>query len=268
MAKAYTVKTLKITNDEGVKKYLQVESFFESRRLQEIKIYLLKNIDKIIEQQWGKFSKDFIIHHILKAHRLKLVRKDDEIVALAAGSSKVVNGRSILYLEFTVIHEKYTGYNLSTILNGEMVADEFIGGLFRRKLAPLDIVTITRNLRVVGSLSKYASYIYPDPAQYEKQGALSPAKDETWEIVNEILRTSWNPQRKLEREGCVLVGSYEDTPWLITRKTQGHYRKAIRDMFEQYLLLSKRSDREFIVHVKYNLISLFKYLLWSSGKRK
>lgn len=263
MSSDYSAKVIKIhSSDQNyADKTFIIESFRESRRLEEIRTYILKNIDKIIEKSWGKFGKGFIIQHILRADRIKIIRDQEEIIAIAAASVKNIFNRQILYLEFTAIDPRYQGYNLSTKLNASMIQEEFFRGLFSRKLKPLDVFTITRNLRVIGSLSNFATYIYPNPKKFEQNGKLDPANNETWKFVQEILKTSWNPQRKLLREGSVLIGSYEDTPWLILPSTQRHYRQSVKELGEQYLHLGERSDREFIVHVKYSIFSILKYIV-------
>lgn len=243
-------------------KKFRIDTYYESKKLEEVKLYLLKHIDSIIEQSWGKFSKDFVMHHVLKAQKLKVVFEGSNIIGFASASYKSLLGRRIFYLEFTVIKEGYQGYNLSTLLNADMISEEIFFGLFDRKFSPLNVITITRNMRVIGSLSRFAAYIYPDPKQFEKYGKLKPANDFTWGLFNEILRQSWNPKRKLLREGGVVFGSYELTPWLIVPKIPKHYKRSIQDMGESYLQLSRNVDREFIVHVQFNIGSAFKYLMW------
>ncbi|MFA5052237.1 MAG: hypothetical protein WC544_04260 [Patescibacteria group bacterium] len=242
------------------------ETLYESKGLEEIKLFLLKNIDQIIEQNWGKFSKEFIVQHILKAQIVKLVRDKNEIIALAAASNKKIFNLNILYLEFTVINQDYQGYNLSTILNAQIIIEQYLKGFFKRRFHALDIVTITRNLRVLGALSHFASYIYPDPKEFENAGKIKPSNERTWKIVNEILRISWNPNRKLLKEGNVLIGSYENTPWLIQHNIQKHYKTSVKDLGEKYLDLKKFADKEFIVHVRYNILSILKYFFWTFYK--
>ncbi|MFZ6035906.1 MAG: hypothetical protein ACOYUK_02085 [Patescibacteria group bacterium] len=263
MLKGYSAKIIKLfRNGDVIGRKFQLETFYESKKLQELKKYLLINIDSIIESNWGKFSKEFIIHHILKSQIIKIIRNEEKIVAFASASFKDVNNFPILYLEFTVVNEKYQGYNLSTKLNGDMIAEEVLRGLISRRFKPLNVITITRNMRVVGSLSRLAKKIYPDPEEFGKYGKLKDADDDTWGIVTEILRQSWNPKRKLEREGCVLIGSYEDTPWLIRPKVQSHYRNSVKEMGRYYLRFHERADREFIVRATFNIASIIKYYLW------
>ncbi|MDP2684721.1 MAG: hypothetical protein Q8P20_06835 [bacterium] len=264
MFKKYSTKVIKLyKNGDKIGRSFQIETFYESKELDKIKTFLLKNIDKIIEQNWGKFSKEFIIHHILKSQIIKILRNEEKIVAFASASYKNILDLPVLYLEFTVVNEKYQGYNLSTKLNGDFIAEEVVRGLISRKFKPLNVVTITRNMRVVGALSRMAKSIYPDPEKFKKYNKLRPADNTTWKIVNEILRESWNPDRKIEREGCVLVGSYKDTPWLINPKVQNHYKNSIKEMGKKYLKFHERADREFIVRVSFNLYSVIKYYLWS-----
>lgn len=266
--KEYTSKVIKISEDGSkIPSTFLIETFRESRKLAELKIFLLRNLDQIIEDNWGKFSKDFIVHHILRASILKIIRNANKIIAFASASYKTVEKTKVLYLEFTVVNSNFQGYNLSAKLNGDLIAEELVRGLVGRHFKPLDVVTLTRNLRVIGSLSKYSQRIYPDFREFERSGGrLGPASERTWQIAKSILRDSWNPNRKLDREGCVLSGSYEDSPWLILRKTQKHYNDSLIKMAEKYLEFSKNSDKEFILHVQFSLKSLLKYVKKIKGK--
>jgi hypothetical protein len=267
MFSRYSSKIIELKNkNTQISQKFHLETLQESKKLEEIKIFLLKNIDQVIEQNWGKFSKDFIIHHILKAQTIKIVRDSEKIIALAAASIKKVLNLNILYLEFTVINQDYQGYNLSTILNAQMIIEEYLRGFIKRHLHALDVVTITRNLRVLGALQHFACYIYPDSKEFEDSGMIKPAPDRTWTITNEILKQSWNPARRLLREGNVLIGSYENTPWLISSKVQKHYKTAVKGLGERYLDLKKIADKEFIVHVRFNLFSIVKFIFWKIVK--
>lgn len=265
LAGKYFSKNITLTKfhqPSGLSKKFRIDTYYESIKLEGVKLYLLKYLDGIIEEGWGKFSKDFIMHHVLKAQKLKIVFDGSNIIGFASASYKYLLEKKIFYLEFTVIQKTYRGYNLSTLLNADMISEEIFFGLIDRRFSPLDVVTITRNMRVIGSLSRFASYIYPDPKQFEKYGKLNPANNFTWRLFNEILRQSWNPKRKLLREGGVVFGSYELTPWLIVPKVPKHYKRSIQDMGEAYLQLSRNVDREFIVYVRFNVASTLKYLIW------
>lgn len=265
--KDYKVKILNLKNHCLPPISVVEETFNESKRLQELKIFLLKNIDSVIDKTWGKFGKDFILRHIIKANLLKIVRDNDKIVGIASATKKEYGGQEILYLEFTVISEKYQGYNLSSILNAEFVIDEFFSKIYKWWFKPLTIVTITRNLRVMGALSKFATYVYPDANEFTRNGKLSEAPDWVWSITNDILLNSWNPKRKIEREGNVLIGSYENTPWLLVDQTQKYYKDSVKEMAEKYLELQKKADKEFILFAQYSLVSMMKILKFINLKK-
>ena len=109
---AYRAKVISLKNHQTeVKQDFIVETFHSSPKLEGIKYYLLKNIDQIIEKNWGKFGKDFILRHVMHANRLKIVRSNNQIVGLASASLNDFSGVKTLYLEFTVINEAYQGYN-------------------------------------------------------------------------------------------------------------------------------------------------------------
>jgi hypothetical protein len=262
MSKDYTARNIQLRNKDNQKATLIVETFRESKKLEDLKIFLLKNIDNIVNENWGKFGKDFLVQHIVRSDILKIVRHENEIVAIASATHKKYLHTKVLYLEFTVVNQKYQGYSLSTRLNADMIVDEYKFHFIKYLFFPLTAVTITRNMRVAGAIGKFASYIYPNPATFGRLGTVNDAPDKVWLVAKELLAQSWNPKRKLLREGNVLIGSYENTPWLITDISQRHYSKNITGMYEKYLELSKKSDREFIFFARFNVLSIFKYLLW------
>lgn len=264
--KNYRIDVLRLKNHTGDSKVFQVETILESKRLEDTKLFLLKNIDKIIENNWGKFSKDFISKHVVKANRLKIVRSNNEVVAIASASLKKILNKDVLYLEFTVINENVQGYNLTTILNGTFIYEEVLSRLSKLIFTPLNAITITRNMRVIGAVSHFSSFIYPDPREFEMKGRLSNAGELTWQIANEVLKESWNPKRELLREGNILIGSYEDAPWLILPKIQKHYNSSILKMGEYYLRFKAKQDREFLVHAQFNFLSALKFFIWKKLK--
>jgi len=264
----YAVTTIKLyKNGDTTPKIFILETFNESKKLQEIKIHILQNIDKIIEKGWGKFSKDFISHHILKANRLKLVRDGDKIVALAAASLKEYNNHKLLYLEFTLVSPEYQGYALLVYLNGTIIIGEMINRVKRLNFKKLDVITITRNPRVLATISHFASYMYPNPKQFQKMGGkLMPSNIETWDLLNAVLKDSWNPKRTLLREGSVLLGSYLDMPWLITPTIQKHYLTSAMNMAEKYLAYKSHADKEFMVHAKISVMAIPRFIYWKFRK--
>lgn len=266
MSSTYTSKVVTLKSKTGDQRAFVIETFFESEKLEEVKYFLLKNIDKIIEKNWGKFGKDFISRHVIKANRLKIVRFNNEIVAIASASYKRFAGSQALYLEFTVVNEAVQGYNFSVYLNGEFIVGEIIRRSIKLNFFPLHVVTITRNLRVLGAMTKFASSIYPDYRDFGANKKLPLPNGHDWKIAQDVIKDSWNPARLLEKEGHVLVGSYEDTPWLILPKAQKHYLRSLHEMGEQYLHFHSRDDREFVVVAKFNFASVVKFVFWKKNK--
>ncbi len=247
MFKDYYIKQLRIRGN-GKYKLFVLESFNESKKLYNIRNFILQNIDQIINEGWGKFSKDFIRKHIIFAKRLLVLRNGEKIIAIAAASEKKIINKAMLYLEFTVVHPNFRGFNLLSKLNYILIRDAFLGNLFVKGGGlSLEVITITPNMRVLATLAKVASFIYPNPFEADDNGRISQADDTTYKIAQEIITTSDDPSRQIEREGLVLKGSYRNTPWLIHDQPLRHYNENINLFCKKYIEYDKRSDKEFII---------------------
>jgi hypothetical protein len=78
-----------------------------------------------------------------------------------------------------------------------------------------------------------------------------------------LIANSDNPNRKLLREGCVLEGSYKETPRLLYQPgSQPKYVDDIVNEFgEAYLHYSKAEDKELVVRIKFNLYSIIRAIV-------
>jgi hypothetical protein len=127
----------------------------------------------------------------------------------------------------------------------------------------IEIFFITPNIRVLSRMARFASFIYPNPLISDENGSIPEADDVTWQIAREMLRTSNNPSRKLERDGLVLHGSYNETPWLIYNNDTApwHANRLMNTFARKYLGYHTSEDKEFMVRAQINLVSIIKYFL-------
>lgn len=247
MFKDYYIKQFKTKKDK-VERHLVLESFNESKKLYNIRNYILQNIDQIIDESWGKFSKDFIRKHIIFSKRLLILRDGSHIIAIAAASEKKIIDKPVLYLEFTVVHPDFRGLSLLSRLNYILIRESFLSNLFVKGGGlRLEVMTITPSMRVLATLARVAQFIYPNPFKADAHGRISPADDTTYRMAKEIIATGDNPNRQIEREGLVLIGSYRNTPWLIPEKPLRHYNERVNLFCKRYIEYDRRSDKEFIV---------------------
>jgi hypothetical protein len=251
--------------EDGKKSTFLIRFFSPSVELEKIKYTIIQDIDRLVENGWGKFSKDFLLKHIIQSSRLVVVWHEGEIAAVCSASNKKFKAKAVLYLEFTVVKRKFRSFSLSTYLNGEIIAEFYLRSFYHRFGKSIYLVTLTRSPRVIGSLSNFCRKVYPS-LKYYKNGRLIPAENETWFIIKAIVESSWKPDRVVDREGAVLHGSYSAMPWLLEPKQEKHYRNDISKFCEQYLKISEKADREFIVVAEYNLLSFLKYKLWNRRK--
>jgi len=259
MFKDYYIKKL-IIKDGGVNNFI-LESFKLSKKLYDIRNYILQNIDQIIDESWGKFSKDFIRKHIIFSKRLLILRIKDRIVAIAAASDKKLAGKKVLYLEFTVVHPEFRGLNILSRLNALFIGEFFLKNLISTCNLSIEIMTITPSMRVLASLANVASFIYPNPFKANSEGRIIPADEQTYVMAKELIAISNDPNRHVKREGLVLIGSYRNTPWLIQEKPLKYYDERVNLFCKKYIEYDKRSDKEFIVRAKITLISFVKFFI-------
>lgn len=240
-------------------KYSSLKSLEESKTQR-----IVKEISLLIENSWGYFPDDFIIDHISNSSII-LARVGEKCVGFCSVSVKKILRKKIYYIEFISIDKLYQRNKLSSNLFFKIIQYEMIKNIHQLLIGrPLEIFFITPNVRTLSHIAKFASFLYPNPYHANRSGQISYADDETWIIAKEILRISDNPNRRLDRNGLVLQGSYTNMPWLIYNNDNApwHSDRNVNLFAEEYLGYKDGSDKEFIVRAQISIRSVFKYLFY------
>lgn len=252
---------MKINNKLGD---VQIESYEVLRLLDSSrKKFLTKELGDILRDSWGTFPEDFIEKHIISsAEYLVLARLRGEFIGFCALSIKKILSFRILYIEFLVLRKNFQNLGLSSHLCYLVLRPYILKNFLRNPLRTMDIMFISPNIRVVSNMRKFASFIYPDPFAANSEARIPPADDTTWNMARELIKNSDNPNRRLNREGLVLEGSYASTPWLIydLENIPWHIDSRVNKFAEKYLGYGNREDKEFVVRARIDLLSLFRYL--------
>jgi len=250
------IKEIKIEQN-GKKEVFFVEIIKEPNKAldPEFKEKLIKDLHKLIDENWGDFGAEFLKIHLLPVYLMAIVTDNEGmVVGLASISKKMILKREIFYFEFTVIEKSLESKRLATIINSILIRKIIINLALRLRFR-LEFFLLTPNMKVLGILSRLADFIYPDPYKYDliKQ-QIDKADNETWIMANEIIKNSDNPNRKILRDGLVVVGSYDNTPWLkYNTRSAPKYRDEIVNKFgEKYLNYKEGSGNEFLVRLKVN----------------
>jgi len=226
-------------------------------------VVLIRALQSILKDAWGEFPQNFIGDHILKnAHTLIMAMLGDEYIGFCALSHKNILNKNIRYIEFLVIKNKYQNSRLGSKLLYLILRKPLIKSFFNIPPSSLEIMFITPNIRVLAGMSKFCSFIYPNPYSVDANGKIQSADDITFEMARELIRVSDNPKRIINREGLVLEGSYRNTPWLIykDKNIPWHSNDKINKFAMRYLGYGSGADKEFIVRTKIAISSLIKYL--------
>lgn len=229
--------------------------------------FYISQIDLLITNEWGKFPPDFIQKHIGNAKEIILAWNNEELVAFTAMSHKKICNKLVHYIEFSVTKKQYQNKSLFQKLNYFLIKEALIKNLIFNKSLSIELMFISPNIRTLTTLVKYVSFIYPNPSFYNRITKSLPEADElTWKMANELIQKSENPNRKIEREGCVLIGSYTRTPWLIHGIIKQldipyHHKNLFNEFAEKYLRYKEKADREFIIRARINLIDLIKFFI-------
>jgi len=223
-----------------------------------------KGIREFLKYCWGDFGEDFIEKHIINTNWALFLREDDRLVGITAVSKKNILNKNIYYLEFTGLLPEIRSLGLMGRINSILFNHIFIDNLIKNGKLTVDIMFISPNPRVLGFLAKVAKFMYPNPLLFDTETKkIPPADEETWQIVEELIRQSDKPNRILHRDGCVLEGSYADMPWLIYKKDEvpWYRNKLVNDFCETYLDYQKEEGKEFIIRAEITLRSLVVYYI-------
>ena len=226
---------------------------------------LILHIDSILKDAWGEFPRDFIEKHVLKSEKIILAKEAGEFTGFCCLSTKNVFGKKIDYIEFLVVKKKFQNKNIGSKLLEFAIRDQVLKSLVKMLFSPLELMFITPNMRVLTWTAKFAKFAYPNPYLSDSRGKISPADETTWKMAQDLIKQSDSPNRVIHRDGLVLEGSYQNTPWLIydidNIPWSGHNDSRIEAFTKKYLDYESRGGREFVVRVQIGLFSIIKYFI-------
>jgi hypothetical protein len=240
-----------------------LNSPLETLDMQTIKV-ATSEIRVLVKNNWGDFGQSFIRCHVLSSNYVVVLRNSKgELVGLASISKKNLSSRELYYFELTVVDKNYESLKLAYRLNYLLMNRIIVSDIFRGRFH-WEFMLITPNMKVLGSLANIASFIYPDPYEYDPVKKRIPKADkETWAMTQALIKSSDHPERPLHREGNVLEDSYIDLPSLIYKPNEApkYLDDIVNNFGEHYLGYSQRAGKELVVRVKFGIGSLLKSLL-------
>lgn len=215
---------------------------------------LCLELGRLTKKSWGDFGVDFINDHVIKSKFLIIITADSEIIGYASLSEKFITSKKYYYFEFLVIDPEYQGTGLSNKIIKLFFKKLFFKNLFSLRVH-FNLITITPNPKIVGMIYRRSTWMYPNPIDFDGKKTALP-NEKTWEIAEFILKTSYNPQRMLEKEALVLNNSYDSTPWLIynPNNVPQDTDSRINKFCQFYLQYDSQKGKEFIVIAKINLL--------------
>jgi len=224
---------------------------------------LEKDIDNLAKSSWGKMHASFIRNILINAKTVILAKEQKKLIGISIFSEKYIFNKSIYYGELSLVHPEYQGNRISEKMSQKAISRQLLKNIMRLKFN-IEVLLITPNARVLGMAANYASFMYPNPYDFDNCTKKMPLPDQqTFDIARELIKQSDKPERRIDKEACVLNGSYSDCNWLIYNKyNKPTYRqKIVNDFAEHYLDYNKRKDKEFIVRTRFNVVSLLRFLV-------
>jgi hypothetical protein len=217
---------------------------------------LLQEIHDLAKKGWGEFDKEYLEKSVLESYFLCLLRDSKgKLVGMAPIKKLKFLGRTIYSFGLSVVDPDYRGLSLLTKMSAVMIRRIFAENLFRGK-TKVEFVFITPNIHTMGAIARAASFIYPNPYDFdEKTQSIPDADGETWATVQEFLRITEEKYRKLDRNGCVMEGFYDTRPHLII-KSRDHIDKKLSDFGKKYLYSVPGS--EIVVRAKIDLVGIIR----------
>lgn len=228
------------------------------------KIKFLKDVDKLIQNSWGKIDYKFIYDHVLLSPIVVIAKTKNDFIGLCAVSKKNICGKDIYYIELNVVNKNFQNKNIGTRLTFFALRNIIFANLYKIILEPINIMFLTPNVRVLAMTARFADFMYPNPYNANpKSGKIVPADEDTWELALGLIKMSHNPHRMLDREGLVLHGSFYTLPWLLQNSSDDipwHKEDILNRFAVRYVDYGIKRDKEWVVWARFGLKSIYKYL--------
>ena len=231
---------------------------------------LAGDLQALLTAAWGAFEPGFIGSLLAPQARasIALARERGELVGFCIVRSRRLAVHAVIYVELAALSPVYQRANLGPWLMLLAMRRRMVAQFLRSGLRHVDVVFISPNIRTLVAISRRASNVYPDLTE-AREGRLPQADKLSWEIAQAAIAGSSHPERRLDREGLVLHGSYADTPWLLYRPGNAplHEHACFSDLARRYLGFDSREDREFVVRARFGMAAFLWLALRRPGRR-
>lgn len=250
------------------RKSQRIEFSFLQRNEFEQKKILFPKFSELVRNSWGEFPSSKLIKYLFDADLVIRAQSGDELVGISEYKRLIDprNGQPYYSLGISVIRNEWKKNSLNVILNTRLIMKAYIDNLFRNRKLTLDLQFVTGNVNFLLIFSKFASFLYPDPRFFDiKKNRLEISDKETWIRARDYVHYYGDMAHKLNREGCVLVGSLDDMPWLAFpinfHKSFENNPPEIIAFIRKYIFSKRGPYNEFVVRVKLNLFSIAQFFL-------
>jgi hypothetical protein len=213
-----------------------------------------REVNEFVIKNWGDFGETYLKHSIHSATYLCIVKgQQGRIVGIAPIRKTSVHNREIYFWGLTIIDKRYRACKLMNKMFKVLIGYIFLENIKRAKTR-IDIVFITHTLKPLRAIRKVSAFLYPDPYSI-KNGRVEEADKETWSIVNKILEVNHEKYTKLDREGCVMSGFYEENPHLLIKDEYYSHDTKLNEFAKKYL---PNPGQEIVVRAAISLTSIAK----------
>ena len=243
-----------MTLSNGVNLYYSIiENPKKSLSNIEKKSLICKSND-LIKLAWGDFGENYIEESLFHSDlSLFLYDEKNNLIGIAPITKMLISNREILSFGLTVIHPKYRNLSLMkkmyTILGKKILLSSIMNGKFS-----FEFVFFTPNVKTIMSLTKIATFLYPNPHMINiDTGKMAVADDETWGIISKYLEYTGYGYLPLEREGAVLSGFYDDKKHLVQENNFVDKENVKLALFVKNYL---KPGKEVIVRSRISVLSL------------
>jgi hypothetical protein len=225
--------------------------------------FLTEVVQSVLTDAWGSFPQHFLDRHVFKdADTIVTARNNGAHVGFSVLSHKTICEKHVHYLELCAVSTRHQNSGLGSKLVYQALFQHLKESFLRYPPAPLHLMLITPNVRIISSLSRFSSSIYPNPRAADVKGEIPPADEATFEMAQRLIKMSDNPNRSVNRDGLVLHGSYDATPWLKHGKDNipWHCDEQMNSFASRYLNYRNYSGEEFIVSAIIKPVDVLNFL--------
>lgn len=207
------------------------------------KIRALEDIRSLIKEAWGEYTDENIEKGVFGAYFLCILRNPkNELVGIVPIKKYIIDGREIFSFSLSAISHNYRNQGLLKKSSVLLVKKLFLENLLAGKLR-IEFVFITPNIRTLGTMSRVASFMYPNPYKIDpKTHKIAEADEVTWRTVKKFLELAGEKYRVLEKKGCIMEGFYDDKPHLVYKEKITHPDKELEDFGKYYVYNKKGRD--------------------------